>query len=279
MNGLGSLSSEGYFMKKTILLLALVILGSAAAGNDGALRSLFSERGLDGCIVIYDAARERWIYSDESKAKIGTIPASTFKILNSLIALREGAIDENEYLRWDGVDKRFKGQSVKSWNSDMNLEWAFRNSAVWFYVELSKRIPRSVYGRYLQACGYGNLDLSEGGDDFWNYGPMKVTPQNQVEFLVRLRARDLPFAEKDIDLIKALMVMASNDSYTLSGKSGWGIQGGADIGWLVGYLEKGHEVYFFATRIIADSKDVPKDFSQARTAITLEAFRKLRIIE
>lgn len=266
-------------MRKHVLLLALVILGSAAVGNDGALQSLFSEHDLDGCIVIYDAARDRWIYSDESKARIGTIPASTFKILNSLIALQEGAIDPNETLRWDGADKKFKGQSVKAWNRDMNLEGAFRNSAVWFYVELSKRIPRSVYGRYLQACDYGNLDLSEGGDDFWNYGPMKVTPRNQVEFLLRLHGRDLPFSERDMNLITSLMVITSTDSYTLSGKSGWGIQGGNDIGWLIGFLEKGQEVYCFATRILADSKEVPKDFSQARTTITLEAFRKLRIIE
>ena len=64
------------------------------------------------------------------------IPASTFKIFNSLAALESGAVkDENEIMKWDSV-KRF----YDMWNQDLNLGQAFKYSAVWFYQELARRI-------------------------------------------------------------------------------------------------------------------------------------------
>src|SRR3712207_7095624 len=38
------------------------------------------------------------------------------------------------------------------------------------YIELAKKIGKEQYGRYLRQCHYGNLDLSESGVDFWNFG-------------------------------------------------------------------------------------------------------------
>ncbi|WP_412728023.1 penicillin-binding transpeptidase domain-containing protein [Arcobacter sp. 15-2] len=54
------------------------------------------------------------------------IPASTFKIPNTLIALEERAIkDEYEIIKWDGK-KRF----YKPWNKNQNLQSAIAISCV-----------------------------------------------------------------------------------------------------------------------------------------------------
>jgi beta-lactamase class D len=208
----------------------------------------------------------------------GTIPASTFKIFNSLVGLQEKVISPNEVIKWDGRDKTFRGNSVKSWNVDTNLESAFKNSTIWFYVELAKRIKRSTYADYLRQCSYGNLDLSEKGDDFWNYGNMEMSPKNQVDFLIKLYRDELPFDKGNMRLIKSYMRISTEGAYALSGKSGWGMKDCSDIGWLIGFLENGSNVYVFATRIMAGSDNLPADFSKLRTVITLEAFRALNII-
>jgi len=41
------------------------------------------------------------------------LPASTFKIPNTLIALEEEIVDENTVLKWDG-----KKRAWKPWNQD-----------------------------------------------------------------------------------------------------------------------------------------------------------------
>jgi beta-lactamase class D len=66
------------------------------------------------------------------------------KILNSLIAIEYKAIqDENEIIKWDGELKSHFGTIVNAWNKDTDLKNAYKNSTVWFYVELAKRIGRS----------------------------------------------------------------------------------------------------------------------------------------
>ncbi len=75
------------------------------------------------------------------------LPASTYKILNSLIALESKVIkDENEIIKWDGI-KRF----YDMWNQDQNLRSALKISCVWFYQELARRDWRTknaVLSRY-----------------------------------------------------------------------------------------------------------------------------------
>lgn len=266
-------------MQKICLLLISLFISQKTLSEESSLQSLFTENNISGNIVIYNLTTNEWVYSDENKANIGTLPASTFKIFNSLVALNEKAIQPNEVIRWDGKENKFKGKSIIAWNQDLTLESAFKNSAIWFYVEISKKIKRSTYRRYLEQCNYSNLKLNEMGDDFWNYGEMQITPKNQVEFLTKLYKKELPFNDNDMDLIKSYMLLSSNNSYVFSGKSGWGIKNGSDIGWLIGFLETKKNVYVYATRIIAKSSKVPNDFSKLRTSITLDAFRKLHIIE
>ena len=68
----------------------------------------------------------KWL---DSAAEQGHIPASTFKIPNTLIALEEGVIkDQFEVIKWDGVVRQYA-----PWNADQTLATAFSRSCVWCY--------------------------------------------------------------------------------------------------------------------------------------------------
>jgi beta-lactamase class D len=61
----------------------------------------------DGSAVVLDLQNsERTIFGNRADERLS--PCSTFKILNSMIALDSGVIkDENETLRWDGVKREY----------------------------------------------------------------------------------------------------------------------------------------------------------------------------
>ncbi len=217
-----------------VLLLSIWVAPSYGQSN---FQKHYDSLGLKGSTTIYDYKNKEWIFTDERDAEIPTLPASTFKIPNSLFILEYKAVkDENEIYKWDGRPKTHFGIEVKAWERDTDLKTAYRNSTVWFYVKASEKIDREKYREMLRAIDYGNNDLSEKSSDFWNYGNFAISPLNQIEFLIKLYENNLPFSQANIDKVKQLMVSESNDSFTFRDKTGWTRKNGKDIGWWVGYL-------------------------------------------
>lgn len=166
-----------------------------------------------GSTTIYDYNNKKWISTDSLDANKPTLPASTFKILNSLIALETKAVkDENEILKWDKTDKKFFGKSMDAWNKDTNLKNAYKNSTIWFYVEMAKKIGRKKYRKYLNEINYGNKNITHKGTDFWNYGEFGITPKQQVDFRIKLYENKLPFKQENIDKVKSIMISENTNS-------------------------------------------------------------------
>ena len=172
------------------------------------------------------------------------IPASTFKILNSLIALEHDVIGLDDTLRWDGVQRQ-----IQSWNQDQCMRDAFQRSCVWFYQELARRIGQRRMRAAVEAAGYGNRDIGGGIDRFWLDGALRITPEQQIAFLRRLWNDDLPFSPDAQRTVKELMLLEKTPGYTLRGKTGTAIRGEGLVGWLVGYIQRGDRVYAFALNI------------------------------
>jgi beta-lactamase class D len=239
------------------------------------LQQSFKDCNLEGSITIYDYRNKKWIYSDEADARRETLPASTFKIINSLIALETGAVkDENVVFQWDGTKRE-----IAAWNADTDLKNAFKNSTVWFYVELARRIGLDKYEKHLQQSSYGNGRINTGeNDDFWNYGYFGVTPVNQVEMLVKLYEDKLPFKKEHQQKVKEIMIAEAPVGYTIRAKTGWTRFGDKDTGWWIGYVEKPDNVYFFATRLIKDKQVANLDFIECRKEITRKVLKQLNAI-
>jgi beta-lactamase class D len=217
----------------------------------------FRELGIEGSILIYDANSDRVYQHNAQRNATAFLPASTFKILNSLIALETGAIsDEIAVLTWDGIERQ-----IPEWNRDLNMREAIKLSAVWFYQVLARRVGHEQMQKWLTQVSYGNAKIGsrEDIDKFWLEGELRITPQEQIQFLRRFYNNDLPFSERSLSIVKDILVMEKTPEYTIRGKTGWAGFGSTvtpQIGWYVGYLEQGKNVYFFATNIdIRNDKD------------------------
>lgn len=233
----------------------------------------FSAFGVQGAFVLYDLNGNTYLYYNRARCDERFIPASTFKILNALIALEVGSVvDEDEVIPWDGVDRGYD-----SWNQDHDLRTAMQHSAVWFYQELARRTGRERIQQYVDAVGYGNRDISGEIDTFWLEGGLRISPNEQIDFLKRLYFDDLPFSERSLEIVKDIIVLEEMDAYRLSGKSGWAQRVELQVGWLVGYVERDGNVYFFATNVESAAPD--ERFGSSKFEITETILQEMGLLQ
>lgn len=219
----------------------------------------FQDLDVKGSILIYDQNQDRTYQYNPERNATPFLPGSTFKILNSLIALETVVIkDDIAVLTWDGTER-----IIPAWNRDLNMRTAFNLSAVWFYQVLARRIGHERMQQWVADAGYGNQIIGNPDeiDTFWLEGDLRTTPQEQIQFLRQLYNGDLPFSEEVITLVKDIMVVEKTPNYTIRAKSGWvgfGEPEQEQIGWYVGYVEQNDNAYFFATNIDIRNDDDPK---------------------
>jgi len=235
----------------------------------------FQELGVKGSILIYDSNSDRVFQHNPSRNATPFLPASTFKILNSLIALETGVIsDEVAVLTWDGFQRK-----LPEWNRDLNMREAIKLSAYWFYQVLARRVGHERMQKWVTQVAYGNQKIGgqEDIDKFWLRGELRITPEQQIQFLRLFYNNDLPFSKRSFSIVKDVIILEKTPDYTIRGKTGWvGFDDGVkpQIGWLVGYLEKSKNVYFFATNIeIRSEKD-----ASARMELTRRCFKELAVL-
>ncbi len=256
---------------KTILILIFIFLSAGIVNaEDSGLEKLFSERNLEGTIVISSLDGMTEYLYNKNRSEKRFLPASTFKIPNTLIALDEGAIaNEKEIIKWDGEDKGWD-----LWNKDQSLETAFPISCVWCYQELAKRVGNSEYLSHLDKMHYGNKMTGADVTTFWLEGDLKISAREQIDFLKKLYNDQLPYKKEHLTILKKIMVVDETPQYVLRAKTGWTMRIKHQIGWYVGYVEKSGQVWFFATNI--DIKN--KSDSNYRKEIAMEALQAKGII-
>lgn len=244
------------------------------------VKNYFKNCGIDGSMVIFDNQKKEWIISDTVSVNKETLPASTFKVINLLIALETKTIrDENQIVKWVGKTDTLKYGYRPEIYHDMTVKEAFEVSAGWVFVELAKKIGKKNYEKYLSLSHYGNGDLSQKDADFWNFGAFEISPVNQVVFLKNLYDEKLPFSKRNIEILKNVMVTEKKDNHIIRSKTGWTRDKGMNTGWWIGYVENQKGVYFFATRLLQDRKFNNPDFGKCRKEITNAALRDLKIIQ
>ncbi|MBN3950040.1 MAG: class D beta-lactamase [Nostoc sp. NMS7] len=232
----------------------------------------FQEFGREGSILIYDSKNNRIYEHNPQRNATAIAPASTFKIFNALVALETGVVPNDVVvLTWDGIHRE-----IDAWNHDTNLRQAFKDSTVWFYQVLARRIGYERMQQFINKVGYGNRQIGTAADidHFWLQQPLQITPKEQIKFLQRLYQGDLPFSQRTINLVKDIMVREQTPDYTLRGKTGWLTSTKPQVGWFVGYLEQNKNVYFFATTLnMYKPEDAP-----ARIEITRRSLKDLGLL-
>ena len=260
------------------MLLILIAFGLAACKQKQSteirddFKTFYDQFNVEGSFVLYDQNNDKLTFYNREQYKESFSPASTFKICNSLIGLETGVIkDENFVIPWDSIVRQYP-----RWNQDQDLKTAFKNSTVWYYSELARRVGGEQMKFWLDKADYGNADTTGGVDLFWLRGGLRVTPEQQIDFLRRLHENELPFSERSVAIVKNIMIAKDTLDYVLRAKTGWSDEEERNVGWYVGYIEKNENVYYFANCIQSADLDNP-DFARARIEITYQILDDLKI--
>lgn len=217
--------------------------------------SAFHDRGVSGSFVVLDAATgERFVLGGEDAAR-ATIPCSTFKIPNTLIGLETGVITGEDFtLPWDGQKREFE-----AWNHDHDVRSALRDSVVWFYQEVARRIGPERMKKWVFDLRYGNRAVEGPIDAFWlDDGSLRLSPEEQVEFLRRVRAYQIPVRRENVDLLMRILPSERVGDAVVRAKTGIGRQDGRTVGWLVGYVERAGRTWIFALRVDAPGAELTR---------------------
>jgi beta-lactamase class D len=241
-----------------------------------AFQKLLDSAQLDGCILVFDPQKQLWYSNDFEYAQKGRLPASTFKIPHSLIALETGAVlNDSTRFSWDGQKR-----ALKIWEQDLFFVEAFRYSCVPCYQKVARKIGAEQMQRYLDSLNYGNMILdSSSVDAFWLTGPSVISPFEQIDFLYRLYSSRLPISVRSEQNVKKMMLIEKTATYELSGKTGWSVSGDKNEGWFVGHLRLGREAYFVATHVKSASPFDQAAFLSARKELSMQAFRELGLLD
>lgn len=241
-----------------------------------AFDSILATAQLDGSILLYDLAGNHYYSNDFDWAEKGRLPASTFKIPNSIIALETGVVEsDSSIFKWDGTPRR-----LKNWEQDLTLKQAFHFSCVPCYQQVARGIGASRMNSYLHKMNYGSMDVDSSNIDlFWLSGDSKISQFQQVDFLKRLYLSNLPIKPRTESIIREMMVIEENEHYKISGKTGWSIRNGHNNGWFVGYIETGKKTWFFATNVDPEADFSMDMFPVIRKKVTYEALKVLSIMK
>ena len=206
---------------------------------------LMNDSAVVGTFVLWEPDSNRLQASDSVRALKGFLPASTFKIFNSLVALQTKAVaDEHTIIPWDGIVRQNAG-----WNEDMDMTTAIQRSCVPWYQEVARRAGTDRMQHWLDTAQYGNRVIGDSIDLFWLQGGIRITPLQQVRFLERLNKEQLPFDVAYQRIVKRILPGDSTAVWRIRGKTGWAVRVDEEYGWYVGWVEHAGRTAYFAINI------------------------------
>jgi len=140
--------------------------------------------GIEGAFLLYDTKPGKYYRHNKKRCAEHLSPCSTFKIPNALIALETGVVTKGNFaIKWDSLKTPRQNLLTSNWARDHNLRSAMRYSVVWYFQEIARRVGEQNYKKYLSNIAYGNQDISGGIDRFWLSSSLKISANEQVEFL------------------------------------------------------------------------------------------------
>jgi beta-lactamase class D len=271
---LGELDVRRKENMRCFVTLAILLLATQAYALDWQesiqVGQLFQNAGVRGTFVLYDVTAQRLIGHNHARANARFVPASTFKIPNTLIGLSVGAVKNvDEVLPYGG-----KPQPFKVWEKDMSLREAITLSNAAIYQELARRIGLARMRDGVSRMDFGNGEIGTVVDDFWLVGPLKINAVEQTRFLAKLAQDALSFPKDLQESVREVIRLEQGDNWTLYGKTGWVNAPKPGVGWWVGWVQKDGQVYSFALNIdIQRATDASK-----RVELGKASLKALRIL-
>jgi beta-lactamase class D len=258
------------------VFLSAVFFFSCSPNNvreDNSLKTYFDQNKVSGCFALMDNGTGQFtIYNLGRYRDSSFLPASTFKIVNALIGLQTGVIaNDSMVIKWDSVKRR------EGWDRDLSMYEAFRVSSVPYFQEVARRIGSDTMQHWLDSISYGTRKIKSRIDSFWLDNSLKITPDEQLGLVKQLYFNQLPFFKTYEEMVKRAMLIENNSTYRLAYKTGWGINGGRQIGWMLGWVEENQHPYFFVLNI--ESNDPKVDMVNIRLKLLKDILKHLGFFE
>jgi beta-lactamase class D len=194
------------------------VAAPAAAKAEGMSAAVAFPPGIAGAFVSLDLRTGKRFRVNPEGCATRFAPFSTFEIPVSLIGLETGVVNEPD----------------RSWQQDQTLRTALARSIGWYFGELATRVGEPRMKHWLATFDYGTQDVSGGLDRFWLGGSLRISPDEQVDFLARLERGQFPVARRNLDLVKEVLTLESSAGYRMTAKTASSPDG---EGWLVGWVE------------------------------------------
>lgn len=284
-------------MQKIILgalLLFLAFCNSCERDNiltQNQWGGIFKKYGIDSaCFELSDNSHDQILIYNLERCSKRFSPASTFKIMNSLIALETNiAPDENLIINWDGVIRK------EAWNKDMNMREAMKVSCVPYYQELARRIGEVEMQKWLDTVRYGNKNMKGAVDMFWLNDSLLISPDEQVGLMKKLYFDKLPMSQRSQRIVRSLMLQEDSTDYKLYYKTGTKFNDSdprhLTMAWIVGFVERkesqkgvltkteetNYKPYFFAMNF--ETPDTSMKTLDVRKAILKDILRERQILK
>ena len=261
-------------IKELTIILILALFGLASCKQHGSTdnwEKFFQENYVNGTFVLKNMNTNEPLIYNKERSNEEFVPASTFKILNSMIALQESSIANiNDTIKWDGINRSFD-----LWNKDQTMKSALPISCVWFYQELARRTGKEKMQEWIDKTNYGNKKIENKIDRFWLDGPLEISAVEQTKFLAKLIKNELPLKKENMLNVKEILKLEDDKNMKFYGKTGLAtFVNGKSLGWFVGFIEKNGNYYSFALNI-----DIDDDSELARRIdIVKDSFRVLNIM-
>ena len=243
--------------------------------EDSSLKKYFDENNVTGSFALLNNATGKFtVYNLKRYRDSSYLPASTFKIVNSLIGLQTGKItNDSMVIKWDGVKR-----SVPEWNKDLTMYEAFRVSAVNYYQEVARRIGKDTMQFWLDSLGYGTKKITTSVDSFWLDNSLKITADEQLGLVKKLYFNQLPFFKTYQEMVRNAMLFENNANYRLGYKTGWGFtKNNHSLGWVVGWIEENKHPCFFVLNI--ESPDTNFDMWKVRMKMLKDILNDLGFMQ
>ena len=228
------------------LALACLMSVTQAAAMDAA------------CLVVADVASGTVVHREGQSCEERIGPASTFKLPLAVMGFDAGILIDADAPAWPYQARYAAVRSIDR-RTTTPRTW-IHNSVLWYSRVLVQELGAARFEAYVRAFDYGNADVSgergagNGMTHAWLNTSLQISPAEQLHFIQRLLAYDLPVTDKPIARALSLLpTFDAGDGWTLRGKTGTGYLREADgrqtkrqYGWFIGWAENAESRFAFA---------------------------------
>jgi beta-lactamase class D len=252
--------------RRFVAALLLFFFASCSTNNvtvDDSLQKYFDSAGVKGDFGLFDNGQGHFtIYNLPRFRDSAYLPAATFDIVQSLIALQTGVLtndtsvvflDYGEFV--DNIDTAIAMAQHPDTTGKLMRKTTLREIFQGHLgeigsMQLAGLIGKDTLKKWVDSLHYGNRDISEMTDSNRISGRLKITSDEQLGLIKKLYFDQLPFFRRPQELVRKMMLSESNSNYKLVYKTGQGTRADKQVmGWVMGWVEENKHPYFFVLNL------------------------------